>query len=154
MIEMDLVEAVIGLGANLFYNSPMESCIVVFRPKRDRHRQGKVIFINAVEQIRHERGSSYLLSEHIDRILNAYQTNQDVENFSVVTPIQEILDNDANLSINLYIQAKSQRNVPVEGETFDARFNEWTTNAKALEQLRMSIQESLLDWEGKMQDGS
>jgi len=51
MIEHDWVEAVIGLGPNLFYNSPMESCILICNRKKSAARRGKVIFIDAVHEV-------------------------------------------------------------------------------------------------------
>ena len=49
MIELDFVDAVIGLGKNLFYNSSMESCLLVCRMKKPKERKGKIIFIDAKE---------------------------------------------------------------------------------------------------------
>jgi len=47
LVELDLVECVLGLGPNLFYNSPMEACVVVCRSQKPPERQGKVLFIDA-----------------------------------------------------------------------------------------------------------
>ncbi|MDX7019449.1 N-6 DNA methylase, partial [Klebsiella aerogenes] len=49
VIESDIIEAVIGLGPNLFYNSPMESCVVVLNCNKSADRKNKVLFINGVE---------------------------------------------------------------------------------------------------------
>src|SRR5205085_8082017 len=65
MIEEDYVEAVIGLGKNLFYNSSMESCLLVCRMKKPKERKGKIIFIEAKDEIRIERSTAYLKPEHI-----------------------------------------------------------------------------------------
>jgi type I restriction enzyme M protein len=72
LIEADVVEAVIGLGPNLFYNSPMEACIVICRTERLEQRRGKVLFINAVNEVTRERSQSFLTDEHLERIVNAY----------------------------------------------------------------------------------
>ena len=50
LIERDLVECVLGLGPNLFYNSPMEACVVVCRTRKPPERRGKVLFIDAVRR--------------------------------------------------------------------------------------------------------
>ena len=72
MIEQDWVEAVIGLGPNLFYNSPMESCIVICNRKKTAARKGKVIFIDAVNEVTRERAQSFLKpgapAAHPDRL--------------------------------------------------------------------------------------
>lgn len=152
MIEMDLVDTVIGLGANLFYNSPMESCIVVFKPKRSAGRQGKVLFINAVEQIRHERGSSFLLPEHIDKIVNSYFSDEDDSYFSRLVSNEEILANESNLSINLYVQAVSQRIYDEKNQGFGTSLDAWHAEAQEIEKLRLGLESSLKSWRRKYKD--
>lgn len=68
MIELDFVDAVIGLGKNLFYNSSMESCLLVCRMKKPKERKGKIIFINAVNEIKIDRSMAYLNVDHVSRI--------------------------------------------------------------------------------------
>ena len=48
-VDHDVIECVLGLGPNLFYNSPMETCIVVCRMNKPPERKGKILFINAVD---------------------------------------------------------------------------------------------------------
>ena len=55
MIEQDWVEAVIGLGPKLFYNSPMESCVVICNRKKPAAHRGRVIFVDALNQVTRER---------------------------------------------------------------------------------------------------
>lgn len=62
MVEQDWGEAVIGLGSNLFYNSPMESRIVICNRKKVAARKGKLIFIDAVNEVTRERAQSFLKS--------------------------------------------------------------------------------------------
>ena len=104
MIEQDWVEAVIGLGPNLFYNSPMESCIVICNRKKTAARKGKVIFIDAVNEVTRERAQSFLKPEHQQRILTAYKTFADVPGFAKVATLAEIGANVGNLSIPLYVK--------------------------------------------------
>ena len=67
MIEEDYVDAVIGLGKNLFYNSSMESCLLVCRMKKPKERKGKIIFIDAKEELRIERTNAWLEPQHIKK---------------------------------------------------------------------------------------
>ena len=74
MVEPDWSSACIGLGPNLFYNSPMESCIVICnRQARPAARKGKVLFIDAVNEVTRERAQSFLKPEHQQRILTRLQ---------------------------------------------------------------------------------
>ena len=109
MIEGDYVDAVIGLGKNLFYNSSMESCLLICRMKKPKERKGKVIFIDAKEEIRIERSSAYLKPEHIKRIADTYWKFKDVEGFAKVMSSKEILKaNNGNLSIQLYVKTNGE----------------------------------------------
>ena len=105
MIEGDHVDAVIGLGKNLFYNSSMESCLMICRMKKPKVRKGKIIFIDAKEEIRIERSAAYLKPEHIQRIADTYWKFKDVEGFAKTVSNEEVLtDQKGNLSIQLYVK--------------------------------------------------
>jgi type I restriction enzyme M protein len=108
MIEADLVDAVIGLGKNLFYNSSMESCLLVCRKKKPKERKGKVIFIDAKDEIRIERSAAYLKDEHINRIANTYKDFKPEEGFSTIATKDDILNiNNGNLSVQLYVKKQN-----------------------------------------------
>ena len=51
LIQSDMLECVIGLGPNLFYNAPMEACIIICRTNKSPDKIGKVLFINAINEI-------------------------------------------------------------------------------------------------------
>jgi type I restriction enzyme M protein len=104
MIEQDWIEAVIGLGPNLFYNSPMESCILICNRKKPAARKGKVIFIDAVNEVSRERAQSFLKPEHQRRILTAYKTFAHVPGFAQVATLADIGAFASNLSIALYVK--------------------------------------------------
>ena len=55
LIEADVIECVLGLGPNLFYNSPMEACVVICRTAKPEARKGRILFINAVSEVTRER---------------------------------------------------------------------------------------------------
>jgi type I restriction enzyme M protein len=104
IVAADLVEAIVGLGPNLFYNSPMEACIVICRSKKPADRAGKVLFIDALKEVTRERAQSFLTPEHIDRIAATYQSFHDEDGFSAVVTVDEIGERNSNLSIPLYIR--------------------------------------------------
>jgi len=105
LIEADLVECVLGLGPNLFYNSPMEACVVICRSQKPKSRRGKILFINALNEVTRERAQSFLTDEHIQRILLAYQDFKDEPGLTRVATIEEIRSKDGNLSIPLYVES-------------------------------------------------
>ena len=108
MIEEDYVDAVIGLGKNLFYNSSMESCLLVCRMKKPKERKGKIIFINAVNEIRIDRSMAYLNEDHVSKISKSYKIFKDETGFSKVVTNKEVLENGGNLSIPLYVKITNE----------------------------------------------
>lgn len=108
MIEEDVVDAVIGLGRNLFYNSGMESCLLICRMNKPAERKGKVLFINAVNHIKHEKAMSYLKDEHVNTISLAYHNFKDEDGFSKVVSCDDILEkHSGNLSVQLFVTPKT-----------------------------------------------
>ena len=114
MIEEDYVDAVIGLGKNLFYNSSMESCLLVCRMKKPKERKGKIIFIDAKQELRIERTNAWLELQHIKKIADAYWKFKDAEGFAKVMSNKEVLENNGNLSLQLYVK---QTNNIIEHDT-------------------------------------
>lgn len=104
MIEEDCVDAIIGLGKNLFYNSTMESCLLVCRLKKLKERKGKILFIDAKDELRIERTLAWLEPKHIKKISDAYWDFKDEEGFSRVVDSAEVLKNNGNMSIQLYVK--------------------------------------------------
>lgn len=104
MIEGDYVDAVIGLGKNLFYNASMESCLLVCSMKKPHERKGKIIFINAVNEVRLERSSAWLEKEHIKKITDVYQSFKEIQGFSRIATINHVIEKNGNLSIPLYVK--------------------------------------------------
>ncbi len=103
LIEADVIECVLGLGPNLFYNSPMEACVVICRMNKPKARRGRTLFINALSEVTRERAQSFLTNAHIERIVDAYQRFKDEPGLARVVPLVEICSNGGNLSIPMYI---------------------------------------------------
>lgn len=103
LVKSDLLEAVIGLGPNLFYNSPMEACIMICRTNKTPKNRGKVLFINAVKEVTRKNAESFLEDEHITKIANAYDDYESIAGFAKKATIKNIEDNGYSLSIPLYV---------------------------------------------------
>jgi len=108
MIKADLVEAVIGLPANLFYGTGIPACILVLRQRsgnasgKPADRQGKVLFINADREYFEGRAQNYLLPEHIEKIVNTFDAFAHVPGFSAVVSAETLQENDYNCNIRRY----------------------------------------------------
>ena len=111
LITSDLVECVIGLGANLFYNAPMEACIVICRSKKQPTRRGQILLINAVNEVTRKNAQSWLEDSHIKRISEVYENYSDVEGFAKVITIADAEKNSWSLSIPLYVREADNEKV-------------------------------------------
>ena len=104
LVQSDMVDCVIGLGPNLFFNAPMEACIVICRTFKDPAKRGKVLFINAVKEVTRKNAQSYIEDAHIAHISSAYENYVDEENYAKVATIDEIAAQDYSLNIPLYVR--------------------------------------------------
>jgi type I restriction enzyme M protein len=104
LIESDLIECVLGLGPNLFYNSPMEACIVICRTVKPKQSKGRILFINAVNEVTREGAQSFLTDDHIEHIVRVYEGFKDEPGFARVAPLAKIRAKEGNLSIPLYVE--------------------------------------------------
>ena len=109
LIKSDLLEAIIGLGPNLFYNSPMEAMIMVCNRNKSDGMKGKILFINAVNEVVRKNAESKLEPQHIEKISKAFFEKIDEEHFCKVVDNQTVLDNGSNMTISLYAMPKIER---------------------------------------------
>ena len=126
LVEHDVIECVLGLGPNLFYNSPMEACVVVCRMNKPRKRKNKILMINAVNEVTRERAQSFLTEQHLSRIVEAYVTADDEDEFSRLVPKSEVFSNEFNLSIPLYVrEMASDTSSMQQAKESDQSLSDW-----------------------------
>ncbi len=110
MIEQDIVDCVISLGKNLFYNSSMESCLLITNNNKSKKKIGKILFIDARKEIQKVKTTSYLSDQNISKIYNAYCKYDTEKNFSYLAENHEVLKNDGSLNVPLYVKTENQFN--------------------------------------------
>lgn len=139
MIKSDLVEAVIGLGPGLFYNSPMDAMILICRTNKPKDRKGKVQFIDARKEVVVESDRNYLKDNHIEKIAKTYHDFSSIEGFSSISLNEEILEKDGNMNISFYVE---QEKIESNDDTDDvqALVEDWVSSTA---KLKKSIQEIL-----------
>ena len=86
----------------------MEACVIVCCMQKPKSRRGKILFINAVNEVTRERAQSFLTDEHLQRIVRAYRDFKDEPGLTRVVPIEEIRAKEGNLSIPLYVGGETQ----------------------------------------------
>lgn len=141
LLEMDLLDAVIGLGQNIFYGTQLAACVMVFRSKKPAVRKKKVLFIDASDQIRVGRAQNFLEPEHVDRIFQWYHDYKDVENYVKVASIDDLAENDFNLNIPLYVEKIIEDNLPSVEEALADLKAAWAESQKAEAHFKAKLKE-------------
>ncbi|CAM4193990.1 type I restriction-modification system subunit M [Lederbergia lenta] len=102
MIDMNLLDAVIGLPESLFFGTGIPACIMVF--KKDRKRND-VLFIDASGEGHYEKSKNQnqLREQDIEKIVEAYEKRETIDKYAYVASLDEIKENDYNLNIPRYV---------------------------------------------------
>lgn len=102
IIEMNLLDAVIGLPEGLFYGTGIPACILVFKKNRNRK---DVLFIDASGEENYEKGKNQnqLREQDIAKIIDTYEKRETIDKYSYVGTVDEIKENDYNLNIPRYV---------------------------------------------------
>jgi type I restriction enzyme M protein len=112
-VDADLVEAVVLLPENLFYNTTAPGIIMVI--SRRKSHPGEVLLVNASRQFEKGRPKNYLAEEHIERITSAYHSWTPVEGLAAVIATDDCIRNDYNLSPSRYVTVDGGEDVmPLE----------------------------------------
>lgn len=136
LLEMDLLEAVIGLGPNIFYGTQLAACILVFKKQKDKSKTNKILFVDASDQIRIGRAQNFLEKENVQQIYEWYLSFKDVENYVKVVDMKQIIENDYNLNIPLYIEKTIEDNLPSVEEAMIQLKEAWNESQKAEEKFK------------------
>jgi type I restriction enzyme M protein len=139
MVQEDQTEAVIGLGANLFYNSPMEAMILVGNNNKSPERKGKVLFINGKDDVIDNKGLAYLTNQHIDKFYKAFKAFEEIPHYAKVASLEEILSHNGNMNINFYVK-REHSNADL---SFGKAFKEWNDSGDKLKESMTNLFEVL-----------
>jgi len=145
IIEEDIIEGIIGLGENLFYNSSMEACIVICNKKKPLDIKGKIIFINAKNEIVREKTQSYLTEENIKNIWKTYLSHKDLQFFSAVIGTEQIIKNDYNLNIKHYIKDERYIDKKLLSTPIKDYINEWNKSTDRIQVEYFNLKNILED---------
>lgn len=133
MIEADLLEAVIGIGPNLFFNATMEACIYICRSNKPVERRNKIMFINAVKEVTRRNGESFLEEQHIQKIVDAYNGYVDVENFCSVVDKEAVVAYEYDLSVQKYAFIPTEQNQMLISA--DIAYSVWSKQSEKLNNI-------------------
>lgn len=110
IIDNNLLDAVIGLPANLFYGTSIPTCVLVFKG-REARKSKDVLFIDASNEFEKGKNQNKLTAENIKKIIDTYHNRENVEKYSHVATLDEIKENDYNLNIPRYVDTFEEEEV-------------------------------------------
>lgn len=109
LIEDNLLDAVIGLPSNLFTNTGIPVCILVFKKNRSNT---DILFIDAQKDFVKYKNKNVMTSEQVEKVIKAYKARAEIERYSSNISVSTILDNDYNLNIPRYIDSFEPEEIP------------------------------------------
>lgn len=142
LVDNNYVETVISLAPNLFFGTPIAVTILVLsKHKTDTTTQ----FIDASALFKKETNNNTLTDEHIESIIQAFDSKENVDHFARNVPYDTIAANDYNLSVSSYVEAEDTRE-KVDITKLNA---ELETTVARIDQLRTEIDAIVAEIEGK-----
>lgn len=141
LIEKDLLEAVVGLGGNIFYGTTLAACILVFRNKKSKQRKNKILFIDASDQVKVGRAQNFMEPQHVNTIYKWYSAFADVANHVKVASFDDVAAKEFNLNIPLYIEKEVEDNLPTMEEALKQLESAASEAWKAEDRFKKLLQE-------------
>ena len=133
LLKQDLLEAVIGLGSNIFYGTQLAACVMVFKQNKPANTKGKVLFIDGSDQVRVCRAQNFLEPHHVNQLFDWYTNFEEVENYTKVASLDDIAENDYNLNIPLYVEKIIEDTLPSVEEALADLKLAWNESLRAEE---------------------
>lgn len=99
--QLNVIDTIIGLPANIFYGTSIPTCILVL--KKNREHKDNILFIDASNEFEKQKNQNKLLPEHLDNIIGAFENRQNIEKYAHVATLKEVKENDFNLNIPRYV---------------------------------------------------
>ncbi len=100
LLENGAIDTVIGLPANIFFNTSIPTTVIILKKNRDKK---DVLFIDASNHFTKAKNQNNLEDSHIQKILDAYKDRKEIDKYAYVAEFEEIVENDFNLNIPRYV---------------------------------------------------
>lgn len=141
LVDNNFVDAIIQLPPDLFFGTTIPVCIMVLKKSK---QDPSILFIDASDQFERRGIKNQLLEEHRDKILDAFTKREDVEYFARLVKVEEVEENDYNLSVSSYVEPEDTREV-IDIEELNASLVKIVARQQ---ELRAQIDEIVADLEG------
>ena len=108
LLEEGMIDTVIGLPANIFYNTSIPTTVIILKKNRTSR---DVLFIDASKEFEKGKNQNIMTEEHINKILDAYDKRENIDKFAYCASYDEIVENDFNLNIPRYVDTFEEEEV-------------------------------------------
>ena len=107
LLEDDLIEAVVGLGPNLFYGAGIPAAVIFINRDKPAARKGKLLVVNGEKQLVEGKAQNTLSDANVAALADAVRSFADQDLFCKVVTLAEVRENDHNLNITRYVQTEA-----------------------------------------------
>ena len=119
--QRNVLDAVIGLPANIFFGTSIPTVILVF--KKNRKNADNIMFIDASNEFEKGKNQNVLRDSDVDKIVETYKNRETIDKYSYVANIEEIKENDYNLNIPRYVDTFEEEE-PIDIKEVQGRLKE------------------------------
>lgn len=116
VLEDDLIEAVIGLGPNLFYGAGLAACILVARQRKPAERSERILLVDGSDLFRRGRNQNTLEPEHVAELLKTYEAFADVDGLARVVTLDQVRAEGGSLNLAGYVTKHEETEIPTVSE--------------------------------------
>ena len=106
LVDNNFIDCVIQLPSNLFFGTSIATCIMVLKKNKVDNR---TLFIDATNECIKVTNNNKLTQENMDKIVDCFANRTETEHFSHLATYEEVEENDYNLSVSTYVEAKDTR---------------------------------------------
>jgi type I restriction enzyme M protein len=141
ILQADMIEAVVGLGANLFYGTGIPAAIVFINKDKPAERREKVLIVNGEKEFAENDGDYFLAEENVSTLVDAVQGYEDIDLLARVVELEEIVENGFNLNLTRYVQTDPPP-PPIDIEVEVKKLRQLTASRDAAEsKMKMFLEE-------------
>jgi len=108
LLEEGAIDTVIGLPANIFFNTSIPTTVIILKKNRTNR---DVYFIDASKEFDKGKKQNIMTDTHIEKILEAYKSREEIDKFAHLASYEEIVENDYNLNIPRYVDTFEEEEV-------------------------------------------
>ena len=114
LVKLDWLDCILGIGKNLFFNSPMEACVLIANRNKPASHRGKVLFVAAKHLVERKNGESYLTDDHIRLLAKTYHDFETVEGLATVVTNEMIREQKNSLAVNRYVKCSKDTSTELD----------------------------------------